>query len=44
MLERSIVDWFYEDGHLADDVFRKDVVALLKQFEVADTAKELKDR
>jgi len=44
VLERSIVDWFYEDGHLADDVFKKDVVKLLKQYESAETRKELKDR
>uniref|UniRef100_A0A7S0R521 Signal peptidase complex subunit 2 n=1 Tax=Pyramimonas obovata TaxID=1411642 RepID=A0A7S0R521_9CHLO len=44
VLERSIVDWFYEDGHLADDIFKKDVAALLKQFESADTLREVKDR
>jgi len=44
VLERSIVEWFYEDGHLADDIFKRDVTALLKQFEVAETVREVKDR
>lgn len=39
-LEKSVSEWFYEDGHLAEDILRKDVGAALKKFESAQSSKD----
>mmetsp|Transcript_28325 Transcript_28325/g.39132 ORF Transcript_28325/g.39132 Transcript_28325/m.39132 type:complete len:207 (-) Transcript_28325:128-748(-) len=38
-IEKSITEWFYEDGNLAEDIFRKEVEDLLKKYENSDSIK-----